>query len=143
MTTLRTLLLSAGAAAILLWANTALAGELRVTVRGVGSTEGDVRVGLYATPEAFDKRQRTFGMVAPARKGEVTVVFPNVPPGRYAIAAIHDVNGNGELDMNLLGVPTEPYGFGNDAKVNLAPPAFDEMAVTVGTAPVATALTLR
>jgi uncharacterized protein (DUF2141 family) len=129
--------------AALLWAGAVSAGELRVTVRGVPSAEGDVRVALYATPEAFEKRERTFGMVTPAREGNVEVVFSDLPPGRYGVVAIHDANGNGKLDMNLLGIPTEPYGFGNDAKIKLAPPAFEDMAVTVATAPVHTALTLR
>ncbi|EWY37426.1 hypothetical protein N825_17605 [Skermanella stibiiresistens SB22] len=111
----------------------AAAAELRVTVRGLESVAGDVKVGLYATPEAFDKRERTFGELVPAKVGEVVVVFRDLPPGRYGVAAIHDLNGNGKLDTNLLGFPTEPYGFGNDAKINFAPPAFDDMAVTVGT----------
>lgn len=31
-------------------------------------------------------------------------------PGRYAIAVMHDINGNGAMDTNLLGIPTEPRG---------------------------------
>jgi len=143
MAALRTLILLPAFAALLWGGGAAAATELRVTVRGVQTDQGDIKVGLYATPEAFDKRKRTYGMAAPAHKGEVTVVFPDIPPGRYGIAAIHDIDGDGELNQNMLGVPTEPYGFGNDAKVNLAPPAFDDMAVTIGTAPVATTLTLR
>ena len=37
------------------------------------------------------------------------------------------LNSNGEMDNNLLGFPKEPYGFGNDAKINLAPPAFADV----------------
>ena len=64
----------------LLWASGAVAAELKVTVRGVKSSEGDVKVGLYATPEAFEKRQKTFGVVSPAHPGEVVVVFSDLPP---------------------------------------------------------------
>ncbi|WP_158043771.1 DUF2141 domain-containing protein [Skermanella pratensis] len=137
----RTAVLAVAAAA--LWAGSASASELRVTVRGVPSDAGDVKVGLYATPEAFERRERTFGEAAPARAGDVVVVFRGLAPGRYGIAAIHDINGNGKLDSNLLGVPTEPFGFGNDAKVNFAPPDFADMAVTVGAGTVETAVTLR
>ena len=62
----------------------------------------------------------------------MVVVFRDLPPGRYGLAALHDLNSNGEMDNNLLGFPKEPYGFGNDAKIRLAPPAFADMAVTVG-----------
>jgi uncharacterized protein (DUF2141 family) len=137
------LVLMAGA---VLWADTsgaANAAELRVTVRGVKSAQGDVKVGLYATPEAFDKRQRTFGAASPAHPGEVVVVFHDLPPGRYGLAALHDLNSNGEMDNNLLGFPKEPYGFGDDAKVNLAPPAFADMSITVGNGTTQTVVNLR
>ena len=32
-----------------------------------------------------------------------------VPPGDYAIRAFVDLDGNGELDLNHKGRPTEPY----------------------------------
>ena len=52
--------------------------------------------------------------------------------GRYAAIAFHDENGNGKLDKNFLGVPTEPYGFSNDAQGFLGPPTFDAAAVALG-----------
>ena len=127
----------------MLWASGAVAAELRVTVRGVKSSEGDVKVGLYATPEAFDKRQKTYGALSPANPGEVVVVFRNLPPGRYGLAALHDLNSNGEMDNNLLGFPKEPFGFGNDARIKLAPPAFADMSITVGNGTTQTVVNLR
>lgn len=34
----------------------------------------------------------------------------------YALAVIHDENMNGKLDANPRGIPTEGYGFSNDAE---------------------------
>jgi uncharacterized protein (DUF2141 family) len=121
----------------------AAAGELRVTVRGLPVEQGELRVALYDSASGFRAEKRFRGVILPARKGDVRADFTDLPLGRYGIAVLQDLNGNGKLDTNFIGMPTEPYGFGNDAKVNLAPPAFDEMAVTIGTAPVATTLTLR
>ena len=42
----------------------------------------------------------------------------------YALAVIHDENMNGKLDTNRLGMPTEGYGFSNDAKAFLRAPSF-------------------
>ncbi len=36
-----------------------------------------------------------------------------VPYGKYAITVYTDVNVNGATDMNFIGVPKEPVGFGN------------------------------
>jgi uncharacterized protein (DUF2141 family) len=51
---------------------------------------------------------------AAARAGRVEFRVRNVQPGRYAIAVFHDLNGNGKLDRNFIGLPQEPYGFSND-----------------------------
>ena len=40
----------------------------------------------------------------------------NVPQGKYAVSIYQDVNGNGKLDQNFLGIPKEPVGFGNNYK---------------------------
>ena len=41
-----------------------------------------------------------------------------------SIAVIHDENMNGKLDTNWLGIPTEGYGFSNNASVLLGTPSF-------------------
>jgi uncharacterized protein (DUF2141 family) len=39
---------------------------------------------------------------------------------------MHDVNKNGELDKNALGIPKEGFGFSNDAAGTFGPPGFDK-----------------
>ena len=56
----------------------------------------------------------------------------HLPPGRYAVNAFHDENGNGESDTNLLGIPAEGYGFANDPVIRFGPPDFEAAAVSVG-----------
>ena len=123
------------------------AGELRVTVEGIRSARGTVLIGLYDSPESFEKAveaaagERGF-LVDPERFGAVAlranaamksaVVFSNLGPGRYAAVAFHDENGNGRLDKNFLGVPAEPYGFSNNVQGFLGPPAFDDAAMALG-----------
>jgi len=45
---------------------------------------------------------------------EVSVVFENIPAGRYAIAVLLDQDGNKKMSTNLLGIPREKYGFSNN-----------------------------
>ena len=70
-----------------------------------------------------------------ARRGTVAVVLKDLPEGEYAVVAFHDENGNGELDRNVLGIPTEGHAFSNDATGRMGPPAFADAAVTVGSDP--------
>ena len=37
--------------------------------------------------------------------------FDNLPAGNYAVAILADINDNGKMDMNLLGMPKEAFGF--------------------------------
>ena len=60
----------------------------------------------------------------------LTLTVPN--PGRYGIRLFHDVDGNGELNTNIMGIPTEPYGFSNNAPPRFGPPSFKAAAFDIG-----------
>lgn len=101
---------------------------LEVTLAGVKDARGQVRVGLYADPKTFRKEAQALAVqTAPAAAGEVRVRFAGLAPGRYAIMAYHDEDGNGELNRRLGMFPTEGYGLSNNPKV-MGPPAFDDSA---------------
>src|SRR5690606_32329089 len=66
--------------------------------------------------------------VVPVESLEMRVKLNKLEPGKkYAVKAFHDVNGNKELDTNLFGVPTEPYGFSNNARGVFGPPSLSQM----------------
>ena len=62
--------------------------------------------------------------VAPAG-GAAMCVFENVLPGVYAMAVVHDSNGNGRADTNFLGMPTEGVGVSNNVMPRMSSPTFD------------------
>ena len=68
---------------------------------------------------------------AAARPGTVKVVLRDVPPGTSAVQAIHDENGNRELDHGAFGPPREGMGFSRDAPMRMGPPKFSDAAVEV------------
>ncbi|MCR6633064.1 MAG: DUF2141 domain-containing protein [Magnetospirillum sp.] len=110
----------------------ALAAELEVVVRGIAHDQGGLRVALYASPETFRKEKLALAVhTAPAVAGEMTVVFPDLAEGTYAVIAYHDENGNGDMDRFLGMIPTEGYGLSNNPEVS-GPPQFTESAVAVG-----------
>ncbi|MBB1390840.1 DUF2141 domain-containing protein [Shewanella sp. SG44-6] len=59
------------------------------------------------------------------------VIFTNIPVGQYAIRFFQDENNNGTLDTNLFGMPSEGYGFSNNAKPNYGPVGYQDAAFTV------------
>ena len=69
-------------------------------------------------------------IMRPAAAGTLRVVFADVAPGAYAVAAFHD--GDGKLTQNFLGMPAEGFGFSKGAVGFMGPPSFADAAVTVG-----------
>lgn len=104
---------------------------------------GKVMVALCPSKEAFDQEKGCLVKVLDARGGAVRAVFLGLPAGQHAIKAYHDVNANGKLDTNWMGIPNEPYGFGNDARGSFGPPTFEQAAIAVDRAPVVTRLKLK
>lgn len=108
--------------------------DLEVELRGIHSGEGQALVALHRqTPGADFPSDASVvaNAAAPAATDGVVVVFRDLPAGEYALAAFHDANGDGELNANFVGMPTEGYGFSNDARGFMGPPSFDDASFSV------------
>ena len=118
-----------GAAAMTL-ASQASSADVRVKVEGVRSAQGQVLVAL-CTPRTFLGPTCEAAGSARARAGTTEVVIRGVAPGVYAAQAVHDENGNADLDRGPLGLPLEGLGFSRDAPLRAGPPRFADAAVQV------------
>ena len=105
-------------------------GSIEVKVTEIRDEKGDIRVGLFKNEDTFLKKAIE-GKVVKASKDGVTVVFENVPEGDYAVSVLHDENGNGEMDSNVVGMPKEGFAFGNNAMGAFGPPSFEKAKVSV------------
>ena len=56
--------------------------------------------------------------------------FDGLPSGDYALALIHDENGNGKLDT-VMGIPREGFGFSRNPAIRFGPPKFVESRIEV------------
>ena len=116
---------------------------LDVDLTGIRHANGTVRVGLYQDPKTFRQEAKAFAIrELAATSGTVTVSFGALPPGRYAIMAYHDEDGNGELNRRFGVFPTEGYGLSNDPTVS-GPPAFEDSAFDVGADPASISIAIR
>ena len=118
------------AAAILAPAG-ALAADLSLSVADGPAADATLYVALYSDAAGYADSKPVASQTTPMREGKARLVFPGLAPGRYALRAFADENGNGKLDTNLMGMPTERYGFSNDAKGNRAAPDFEAAAIRV------------
>ncbi|RYF31358.1 MAG: DUF2141 domain-containing protein [Comamonadaceae bacterium] len=119
------------------------AADLRVAVTEGPATPSVLYIALYDSAESYAATKPLASQTAPLRNGSAEVVFLGLPPGRYALRTFADENDNAKLDANMLGIPTERYGFSNDAKGNMGPPGFDAVAMPVQGTDLATAIHLH
>ena len=122
---------------------TAEAADLIVNVTGVRAPIGMLSLSVHNSPASWNGDGKS---VAVDQKkpdaDQVTFHFNNLPAGKVAVMAMHDENGNGKLDSNFMGMPTEGYGFSNNPKV-MRKAHFDEAAVELGDTPTTITLKLR
>lgn len=135
--------MSAGRA---LWAALLLAGTaggalaqswpgIHVTILNIRNSTGAVACALFESPEGFPTEFLRFAtriMVMRVRDTQARCDFAGIAPGTYALGVIHDENLNGKLDANWLGVPSEGYGFSNDARATLGAPSFSAASFAYG-----------
>ncbi len=105
---------------------------VRVTVNGVKSASGKVRVQVYRGTKAdwLEKGRWLNRIEMPARKGTMTFCVPVPASGNYAIAARHDANGNGSTDIREDG-----GAMSNNPSIsifNLGKPGVDKTRFSVG-----------
>ena len=60
----------------------------------------------------------------------LSIPCQGLPTGTYAISLFQDENGNGKLDTAVFGIPTEKYGFSNDAQGVMGLPSYDKCSFT-------------
>lgn len=117
----------AGIAAVFGASAAAHAYDLTVEVYNARSDKGTVDGALFGSEESWLKNSLQ-GERQPAAARTV-LVYRNLQPGRYALSLFHDENGNGKLDSNIAGIPSERYGFSRDARGRMGPPTFADAAV--------------
>ena len=109
-------------------------GTLTVEISGLKNGKGTVRAALFGDAKGFPSDwsgvvQKQDATVS-ADGATAVAVFKDVAPGKYAVSVIHDENGNGKLDKNFIGKPTEGYGASNNPKKRMGAPPFEEAVFT-------------
>lgn len=104
-----------------------------IVVEGMSSAEGNLGVLIFNGPKGWaEDRQAAFKDISvPAEKGTQTLKVPGLPPGRYAVALIHDLNKNHKLDKNFIGMPKEQWGMSNNPHATIKAPPIEKAMFSV------------
>jgi len=98
-------------------------GTVTVKITGLKKIKGEVLIGLYNKAKGFPDIGKEYkGIAIEVKTNSITYTFVDVPPGDYAIAVVHDINTNGKVDYNFIGLPLEMYAFSGNSGCIGKPP---------------------
>ncbi|MCD6331973.1 MAG: DUF2141 domain-containing protein [Bacteroidales bacterium] len=107
--------------------------RIQVDISPVKSLKGVVRIAVYSNPCQYPRNPfRTYNFKKDSVKNRVLHgVINDLPPGKYAFTLLDDKNESGDMDYNLLGIPTEGYGFGNNVRAFLKAPDYEKCVIRI------------
>lgn len=103
--------------------------SVTLVVDGARGARGYVSCLLFRSATGFPTQTQAAWRRARTKvRGKRTEVrFASVPPGTYAASCIHDVNANGQLEKNAIGIPKEPWAVSNNVSGGIfGPPRFSQ-----------------
>lgn len=110
----------------------AFAGEVCFDITQIKSNEGKLMINILGSEAEYnDDAAAIASIMIPAQKDSVSVCVDAFNTGFHGIRVFHDVDNDGELASNLVGMPTEPWGMSNNAKGSFGPPSWDDMKFEV------------
>jgi len=110
---------------LLVPASSAWSLDLTVKVSGATPKVGQIMAAIFFSEEVYMEEPSRRGIVPVDDAGMANIVFDGLPKGQYAVSLFYDYDSDGELDSNLIGIPTEAFGFSNQAKPRFGPPAWE------------------
>jgi uncharacterized protein (DUF2141 family) len=114
-----------------------LASQLTIEIIGLASSEGNVCLKVFSGSQGFprDDDSAVLKRCVPIadEPGEAfRITLDGLDAGTYAIAIYHDANGDEVLNRGLFGMPSEGYGFSNDAIATTGPAAYEDAVFILG-----------
>lgn len=107
-------------------------GSLTVVFQDIKTPKGAILAAVFDRESAYNGQGppvRT--IMLPVAGARAETVLKDLAPGRYAISAFHDVDGDGKMKTNPFGIPLEPFAFSNGAQANMGPPSWAAAAFEV------------
>ena len=130
-------------ALLLLWCNCLRAEaprvpslKLELESKSFREARGVLRIAFFSSLDQMKAQRPAAHKNIAVNKSAATMSVSMDHPGEgvYVVAVYHDLNENDELDLGLFGMPSEPYGFSNNARAVIGLPSFEAAAISLESA---------
>jgi uncharacterized protein (DUF2141 family) len=124
--------LALSATPIITSATPANPNQLTVSIEGLRNQKGQILVCLTANQKAFPDCSKDAASVRMGIRATDAASFTIAVPrtGTYAIAVVHDENGNNKMDKAIF-LPKEGFGFSRNPTITTGPPRFTSASFAV------------
>lgn len=107
--------------------------NLTIEVDGLRDHKGQLCISVFASSKGFPSQVANAlqNKCVPVTDKSMLVTFRNLKPGSYGVSVLHNAKGDGKLHRNLLGIPTDGFGFSRNPTILTGPPKFEDSVVFV------------
>lgn len=105
--------------------------DLHVIIENRQSLSGQAYLALFTNSDDWMKMERAYRQASQScskEDGSIFITLTDLPHGTYAACVLLDINGNRQMDFNIIGYPTEPFAFSTQSSTTtiIGPPEFDQ-----------------
>jgi uncharacterized protein (DUF2141 family) len=93
--------------------------KLEIEISGIRNNNGKIMLQLFDSSQIVITQE-----MRDIKDNKCYITIPDLKTGKYAIRYYHDENLNGNMETNLVGKPTEGYGFSNNVTGKFGAPDF-------------------
>lgn len=108
------------------------ADEVAIIIDDVRSSAGTLRVEILAVTDDDQEGELLAGLLLAPELPQTRATLLGFESSRYLARVHHDLDGDGKMATNLVGMPLEPWGVSNDARGRFGPPKVADMIRDVG-----------
>ena len=107
--------------------------NLIINITGFKTNQGVARIALVDSKQNYDNDKNLRQKIIPVKDKKAQYIVKNLEFGKYAVKVFHDENSNGKLDTAIFGIPTEAYGFSNNARGKFGAPDYSKVVFEFNT----------
>lgn len=107
-------------------------GTISVIIENIKNDKGQIRACLFNKKEGFpDKPEKAYKIIKKdiSKKNNMIIEFNRLYYQEYAIAVLHDEDGNNKMKTGIFGIPQEDCGVSNNVKGQFGPPKFKDAKI--------------
>ncbi|MBQ1709525.1 MAG: DUF2141 domain-containing protein [Treponema sp.] len=90
----------------------AFANNVKLKITNVKPNEGKVIISIHGSKDSFKNHTADKIIVLETTASEIETSL-ELPEAEFAFSVYQDLNSDGKLNANLVGIPKEPFGFSN------------------------------